>query len=96
MGSSEHVIAIDAGSTSMRCSLYDGTGSLVEDTGASFGYGFETTRDGGATFDADALRGLVFQAIDETLARAGAREISGVALSTFWHGVLGVDRRGAL
>jgi len=94
MDSSEHVMVIDAGSSSVRCSLYDGAGSLVKDTGASFGYGFETTRDGGATLDADALCGLVFQAIDETLARAGAREISMVALSTFWHGVLGVDRRG--
>ncbi len=63
MGSSEHVVAIDAGSSSVRCSLYHGTGSLVKDTGTSFGYGFETTRRDEATLDADTLCGLVFQAI---------------------------------
>ncbi len=89
----EHIMAIDAGSSSVRCSLYDRTGNLIEGTRASFGYGFETTHDGGATLDADKLCELVFRAIGETLVRAGAREISGVALSTFWHGVLGVDRR---
>ncbi len=89
----EHIMAIDAGSSSVRCSLYDRTGILIEGTGVTFGYEFDITHDGGATVDADKLCGLVFRAIDETLVRAGPRKISGVALSTFWHGVLGVNRR---
>lgn len=78
----------------MRCSLYDGEGGLVKGTGASFEHGFTCTRDGGSTLDADELCGLIFGAIDETLARSGGRSIVGVASSMFWHSVLGVDRRG--
>ena len=65
--------------------------------GVSLPHAFATTRDGEATQDADELCGLVFEAIDETLGRTGERvgEIAGVATSTFWHSLLGVDRRGA-
>lgn len=66
----------------------------MERTRASFGYRFETTQEGGATVDADKLCELIFRAMDETLACAGMRHICGVGLSTFWHGILGVDRRG--
>ena len=80
----------------MQCSLYDGTGTLAKGTGVGFPHGFATTRDGGATLDADKLCALVFAAVDETLGCAGERvgKIAGVAVSTFWHSVLGVDRRG--
>ena len=96
MDSSKHILAVDVGSSSVRCSLYGGTGTLVEGTGVAFPHVFATTRDGGATLDADELCELVFKAIDETLGHAGESvgEIAGVALSTFWHSVLGVDRRG--
>jgi gluconokinase len=94
--SSRYILAVDVGSSSVRCSLYDETGVLIEGTGAGFPYAFATTRDGGATLDADELCELVFEAVDETHARAGERagSILGVALSTFWHSVLGVDRQG--
>ena len=80
----------------MRCSLYNGAGGLVEGSGASFRHGFTFTRDGGATLDADELCEQVFEAVDETLARAGEKvwSVVGVALSTFWHSLLGVDQRG--
>ena len=96
MDSSKHILVVDVGSSSVRCSLYDGTGAFPKGAGASFPHGFATTRDGGATLDADELCKLVFAAVDETLGRAGERAggIDGVALSTFWHSVLGVDRRG--
>jgi gluconokinase len=96
MDSSKHILAVDVGSSSVRCSLYDGAGTLAKGTGVSFPHEFATTRDGGATLDADELCGLIFAAIDETLGRSGERAggIVGVALSTFWHSVLGVDRQG--
>ncbi|HLL58010.1 MAG TPA: gluconokinase [Rubrobacteraceae bacterium] len=93
MSSSEHVMSIDVGSSSVRCALYDGAGSLVERTRTNFVNRFEITREGGATIDADKLCELIFRAVDKTLAHAGPRHICGVGLSTFWHGVLGVDRR---
>ena len=94
VGTSGHVLAIDVGSSSVRCSLYGGTGSLVEGTGASRDHVFDTTLDGGATLDADELCEMVFATLDETYARIGAREVAGVAMSTFWHSVLGLDRHG--
>jgi gluconokinase len=94
--SSRYILAVDVGSSSVRCSLYDETGVFIEGTGAGFPYAFATTREGGATLDANERCELVFEAVDETQARAGewAGSILGVALSTFWHSVLGVDRQG--
>ncbi len=80
----------------MRCSFYNVTGAFVKGTGISSPHAFATTRDGGAMLDADEFCELVSRAIDEALGHAGVRmgKIAGVALSTFWHSVLGVDRRG--
>jgi gluconokinase len=85
---------MDVGSSSVRCSLYDEAGDLVEGTEASFRHGFEYTRDGGSTLDADELCELIFKAVDETLTRIGTRNVAGVALSTLWHSFLGVDQQG--
>src|SRR5919206_5278837 len=95
MDSSKCILAIDVGSSSVRCSLYDGAGTFVK-PGVSLPHAFITNRDGEATLDADELCELVFEAIDETLRHAGERvgEIAGVAMSTFWHSVLGVNRWG--
>lgn len=91
-----YILARDVGSSSVRCSLYDGTGGLAQGSGVNLRHTFTFTRDGGATLDPDELCGLVFEAVDETLAQAGkwAKSVVGVATSTFWHSVLGVDRQG--
>ena len=78
----------------MRAELYNGSGSPVEGADAKQEYEFEYTPDGGATKDADELLDLVVRAIDGALSRAGDAAISGVAMSTFWHSVLGLDRDG--
>lgn len=90
------ILAIDVGSSSVRASLYS-AGELVEGTEESLPYELVLTRDGGATKDAEELFGLVVRAVDGALERAGrARDdISGVAVSTFWHALLGVDGSGA-
>ncbi len=96
MDSLQHILAVDVGLSSMRCCLYDGTGTLAKESGVSSLHAFATPRDGEATQDADELCELVFAAVDETLGRTSERvvEIVGVALSTFWHSILGVARRG--
>jgi len=66
----------------------------VEGTGATRKHAFTTTRDGGATLDADELCDLVFETLDETYAHIETHSIAGVAVSTLWHSVLGVDGRG--
>jgi gluconokinase len=88
------ILSVDVGSSSVRAELYDDVGESVEGTEVKFDYEFEYTPDGGAEKDADELLDLVVRAVDGTLSEAGAAEISGVAMSTFWHSVLGLDRDG--
>lgn len=85
---------MDVGSSSVRAGLYDGSGDDIEGTEVKLDYEFEYTADGGASKDAGELLDLVAGAVDGALSRAGGAAISGVAMSTFWHSVLGVDRDG--
>lgn len=96
MDSSKHILAVDVGSSSVRCSLYDASGELVERGCASFSHRFVATRDGGSTMDADELCDQIFEALDEIHAHIveDARTIAGVGFTTFWHSILGVDQRG--
>ena len=85
---------MDLGSSSVRAELYDGSGTREEGTETKLGYELEYTPDGGVVNDADELLGLVVRAIDGALSNAGDSPVSGVAMSTFWHSVLGLDREG--
>ena len=78
----------------MRAELYDGSGTLQKDTEARLDYELEYTPDGGVAVDADELLDLVIRAIDGALERAGDARVSGTAMSTFWHSVIGLDRDG--
>src|SRR5918998_1311245 len=88
------ILSVDVGSSSVRAELYDGSGEGLEKTATKLDYDFEYTADGGATTDADGLLDLVARAKDGAPSKAGSVEISGVAMSTFWHSVLGLDREG--
>ena len=93
---SGNILAVDVGSSSIRCSVYGEGGNLVRGTASAHAHAFEQGPDGTAILDAEELATLVFRAVDETLAKAervnGA--ISAVAMSTFWHSLLGVDSAG--
>jgi gluconokinase len=88
------ILSVDVGSSSVRAGLYEDSGEEVKGTEVKLDYDFEYTPDGGASKDADELLDLVARAVDGALTRAEGAEISGVAMSTFWHSVLGVDRDG--
>jgi gluconokinase len=88
------ILSIDVGSSSVRAGLYDGSGEELEGTEVKLNYEFEYTPDGGASKNSDELLDLVAGAVDGTLSRAEGAEISGVAMSTFWHSVVGLDRDG--
>ena len=88
------ILSVDVGSSSVRAELYDGAGAGVEGSETKLDYDFEYTPDGGATKDADELLDLVARAIDGALSKVGDVEISGVAMSTFWHSVLGLGGDG--
>ena len=85
---------MDVGSSSVKAGLYDGSGDELEGTEVKLDYEFEYTPDGGAAKDADELLDLVARAVDGALFNSEGTEISGVAMSTFWHSVLGVDHVG--
>jgi gluconokinase len=88
------ILSIDVGSSSVRAGLYDGTGEELDGTDVKLDYDFEYTSDGGASKDADELLSLVASAVDGALSRTEELGISGVAMSTFWHSMLGVDHDG--
>jgi len=88
------ILAIDVGSSSVRAELYDDSGDGVEGAEVKVDYEFEYTPDGGAAKDADGLLDLVIRAVDGALSEPGDAAITGVAMSTFWHSVLGLDQDG--
>jgi gluconokinase len=88
------VLSVDLGSSSVRAELYDGSGDYVEGTETKLDYELDYTPDGGVTRDADELLDLVARAVDSALSRAGDIPISAVAMSTFWHALLGLDHEG--
>jgi gluconokinase len=85
---------VDLGSSSVKAEFYDDSGTREEGTETKLGYELEYTHDGGVVQDADELLNLVARALDGALSNAGEAPICGVAMSTFWHSVLGLDRAG--
>ena len=90
------ILTIDAGSSSVRATIHDHGARAVAGLEARRPYQFATTSDGGVEVGADSLFKLVVEAIDEVLARTGSRcsGIAAVAMSTFWHNLMGVDAGG--
>ena len=88
------ILSVDLGSSSVRAELYDGSGTRQEGTETRLDYELEYTPDGGVAVAADELLDLVVRAIDGALDNAGSAPISGIATSTFWHSVLGLDGEG--
>lgn len=93
------VLAIDVGTTSVRVEIYDRRGRDVRGPAATAECPVQTTPDGGAEIDPDGLLALTLQVVDESLAAAtdalgDGLQIEAVAISTFWHSVLGIDEDG--
>jgi gluconokinase len=88
------ILAIDLGSSSARASLWDSEGDSVEETETQLSHEFRYTPDEGVVADADDLVELIARAVDGTLEKAPDAPVQAVAISTFWHSVLGVDSSG--
>src|SRR5437773_5551026 len=96
------VLTIDVGSSSVRAILLDQQANPIPGIETHHSYEFQTTADGGVEIDADTLVGWVTTAIDGVLAKVGevfpskkenpgiCSRIAGVAVSTFWHNLVGV------
>lgn len=87
------VVTLDVGTSSVRALLFDRFGRGVEGVEGRRAYEMQTTPDGGVEADAEALFDRVQRSLDDLLEQAGPlqQRIGGVAVSTFWHNVLGVD-----
>jgi gluconokinase len=94
--SSPFVLALDVGSSSCRAGLYDALGRRVDGVGSQLTYLPAVTADGGAELDTELLLEAVSGSIDRAAAQAGPAfpAVGAVAISTFWHSLVGVDAAG--
>ena len=90
------VLAIDIGSSSVRALLYDADGDQISSSESQHPYRQQITDDGGSESDASQIFELVVRCVDEVVSRADENNasIAGVAMTSFWHGLLGLDARG--
>jgi gluconokinase len=91
-----HVLAIDAGSSSVRAALYDASAQVVPGTLAQIDIDLSRFPGGVAQLDAEAVRMAIEEAIDGALTSPGTRgrEIAVVSMTTFWHSALLLDAHG--
>jgi gluconokinase len=90
------VVSIDVGSSSVRALLFDSGARQMEGYGAHLAYRIQTTADGGAEVDPDALAELTIDCLDELhrqIHEAGF-PVAAIAGSAFWHSFCGVDAKG--
>lgn len=90
------LIAVDAGTSSVRALAYDRHGRDIQGSEEQIRYALETTADGRATFGAAALFDITVRAIDGVVARLGdhAGAVAAVGTTSFWHSLLGIDAAG--
>lgn len=88
---------MDIGTSSVRAAIYDAQGERVPDTFVKNKRGIEFTEQGGAEIDAEKAFAQVAEAVDEVLALApgAAGSVEYVAMSCFWHSLIGVDANGS-
>lgn len=85
------ILTLDVGTSSVRSLLFDARGRHIEGLGAQIRHTPDTTPDGGYTFDADALLDRCVAALTALLDQTDITP-DAVAIDTFWHSLVGVDR----
>jgi len=90
------ILALDIGTSSTRAVLFDGQARPVADMRSQIPNKLQTTPDGGAQFDPQALLQIVTQVIDDLLSRDNTltTRISAVVIDTFVTNIVGVDPTG--
>jgi gluconokinase len=88
------IVALDIGTSSSRARIYDERGVPVEGRGHQEQYEPTTTAGGGVEHDPERLLRAVVTCLDGALAGGRRPEILGVAVTSFWHGLLGFDAAG--
>jgi gluconokinase len=88
------VLAIDVGTSSVRVSGFDRRGQHVPELAVSEKHAPRITPDGGAEMDADEVLERVLRLLEALIARREPGVWAGAGVTTFWHGILGVDAAG--
>ena len=88
------VIALDVGTSSARATLYDAGGRPVPERFHQVLYEPRMTADGGVEHDPTRLLDAVATCLDAVVRGRRGGEIEGVGVTTFWHGLLGLDAAG--
>lgn len=90
------IAALDVGTTTVRALLFDVRGRALPGLRVRWPTPLFTTPDGGAEVDPEALVELAVACLEAVMQQAGAMgaNVAGVAVSTFWHSLLGVDGAG--
>lgn len=91
--SKPQVCAIDVGTSGVRVALFDGLGQEVPGTQARSRRAFTTVSDF-AELDPDQLVDEVIKTVDELLTSYSGAKIEFIALSAFWHSLIGVNAAG--
>jgi gluconokinase len=88
------IVTLDVGSSSVRALAFDDRTRVAAD--CRHEYEMDTTADGGVEIDAERLLDLTARVLDGLLAELGpsAAAVAGVAMSTYWHTVVGVGPDG--
>ncbi len=90
------IIALDAGTSSVRALAFDAAGRDIRKTEEQIKYVLDTNAEGAATVPAAVLFDLTVRAIDGVVQRLGdrARDVAAVGSTSFWHSLMGVDATG--
>jgi gluconokinase len=91
------VLALDVGTSSVRASLYDEGAREIPGTQARTPMSPSTSAEGAAELDAEEALEQVARTLDAMLAlipTGAAARIETVAVSCFWHSLVGVDGEG--
>ena len=90
------ILSLDVGTSSTRALLFDATGTGVPGIQVQDSYELTVSGEGEVSVDAGKLVAVVATTIDKALKSAGslASSIGAVAVDTFWHSLVGVDKDG--
>jgi gluconokinase len=94
----EWILALDIGSSSVRARFYSREGGALDPgPGTQIRYRWSAPREGVMEYDPRELLGHVTDVLDAAVqvVRHEALDLSAVAVATFWHGLMGLDARGA-
>ncbi len=91
--SKPQVCAIDIGTSGVRATLFDERGNEVPGAQARSRRAFTTVSDF-AELDPDQLVDEVVKTVDELLALHEGAPIEVIAISAFWHSLIGIDAAG--